>query len=73
MLNDDEAKVKLKGLIERYISDKSEKERLIQVIEDPSRPGLPVRGVLEIIGKYKKQEYSEMEKEVISDLIYMYG
>ncbi len=73
MISDREARLELGKLVKKYVSDLSEQDRLISVIEDKNRPGLPVRGVLESIRKFKIQEYSDQEKELIDDLIYMFG
>lgn len=60
-------------LIASYLGDDPEKDRLMSVVRDTSRPGLPVKGVLEHMRKYRKKEYSEEDKETIDDLIYFFG
>ncbi|SMF14083.1 hypothetical protein SAMN02745866_00905 [Alteromonadaceae bacterium Bs31] len=72
-MTDDEAKQELENLAKKYLVGSPDYDRLIDVINDKSRPGLPVRGILEEIGKYESCEFTEDEKNLIEDLLYMFG
>lgn len=72
-MTDDQARKMLENLTKKYLPGSPEHDRLIKVINDKSRPGLPVRGILEEIRNYKTGEYTEYEKEMIDDLLYMFG
>ncbi len=73
MMNDDQARRVMIDLVNRYLSSDPEKNDLIDIIKDKSRPGLPIRGVLENMRQYRTTDYSESDKELIEDLLYMYG
>ncbi|WDH25147.1 hypothetical protein [Pseudomonas chlororaphis] len=73
MLTDLQARVSLKELIEKYLMGRDpDYDRLIEIIQDPSRQ-VPIRGVLEDIQQYNKMQYTQQELELIDDLLYMYG
>ena len=73
MLTDLQARVSLKELIEKYLKGRyPDYDRLIEIIQDPSRQ-VPIRGVLEDIQQYNKMQYTQQELELIDDLLYMYG
>ena len=72
-MNDDQARKELRGLAKRYLYGSPDYDRLIKVINDKSRPGLPIRGILEEIRKYNPGEYTDDEEELINDLLYMFG
>lgn len=73
MLSDDEARKELEKLAKKYLQNDPDLQNLVNVINDKSRPGLPVRGVLESIRVQKVGEYTAQEKELIEDLIYLFG
>ncbi len=73
MMTDDEARQQLEGLARKYLHDDPDLPNLIGIIKNKSRPGLPVRGVLESIRIHKTVEYSGPEKDLIEELIYLYG
>jgi hypothetical protein len=62
-----------KKLIEKYLTGQDpEAENLLLILDNKQRR-IPIRGILENIKKYKKQEYTEHEKKIIDELIYNYG
>ena len=68
------SKKELIRIVNRYLPEASERDRLIAVIEDPSRPGLPIRGVLESIRQSREHpDFSVSDKEIIEELLYLYG
>ena len=73
MMSEDQARCALVDLVNKYLSSDPEINRLLKVINDKSRPGLPVRGVLESMREYRTIEYSELDKEAIEELLYLYG
>lgn len=72
-MTDDEAREKLECLIVKHLKGSPDANRLVKIVRDKSRPGLPVRGVLEIIGEKGGVPFDESEKAVIEELIYFYG
>ena len=73
MLDENEAREALIDLAKKYLADDPDLSNLIDIINDRSRPGLPVRGVLESMRSFRKIEYSDADKELIEELIYLYG
>jgi len=73
MMSEAEARQALEGLAKKYLSADPDLDRLIAIIRDKARPGLPVRGVLEEMRKYRDQPYSADDKELIDELLYLYG
>ncbi|WP_299599181.1 hypothetical protein [uncultured Microbulbifer sp.] len=71
-MTEDQVRDALVGLIVKYLPDGSNENKLIKIINDTSRPRLPVRGVLESM-KGKTTEYSDSDKKLIEELIYLYG
>lgn len=73
MLTDQQARLALKGLIEKYLKgiDPSY-DLLVEIIENPSQQ-LPVRGVLKDIRLFNNEQYTLHELDLIDDLLYMYG
>lgn len=52
-----------KKLIEKYLIGRDpEAEHLLLIVDNKQRR-IPIRGILENIKKYKKQEYTEHEKK----------
>lgn len=73
MLTDEQARVALKELIEKYLKDDDPNYiRLIGIILNPSRQ-IPIRGVLEDIKRYDNVRYTKQEFALIDELLYMYG
>jgi hypothetical protein len=72
-MSDEEARKELEKLIVKYLSGSAEFQRLISIVRDRSRPGLPIRAVLEIIGKQGNASFDGGEKTLIEELIYLYG
>ncbi|MGY4814539.1 hypothetical protein ACVNP3_01160 [Pseudomonas chlororaphis subsp. piscium] len=73
MLTDQQARFSLKELIEKYLKRRNpDYERLIEIVEDPSRQ-VPIRGVLEDIRQFNNVQFTQQELELIDDLLYMYG
>lgn len=72
-MNKNEAAAQLVYLLNKYHGDESEKRSLIAIINDPSRPGLPVRGCLEDLRPYMNQGLSDADKLLIDDLLYYFG
>ncbi|MCQ3831124.1 hypothetical protein HXX02_16945 [Microbulbifer elongatus] len=72
MMTEDQARDALVGLVKKYLPSGAKENKLIKIINDTSRPGLPVRGVLESM-KGKTTEYSDSDKKLIEELIYLYG
>lgn len=60
-------------LLNKYHRNESKKNILIAAINDAGRPGLPVRGCLEDLRPYVKQDFSDADKLLIEDLLYYYG
>lgn len=61
-------------IVDRYLSTSPERDQLIAVIEDSSRPGLPIRGVLESVRNTRDHpEFSTADREIIEELLYLYG
>jgi len=73
MIREEQAREILIDLANRYLSCDPELKSLLEIIEDKSRPGLPVRGMLESMKKYITIEYLEQDKKVIEELLYLYG
>jgi hypothetical protein len=72
-MTDDEAREKLECLIIKHLKGSPDANRLMTIVRDKSRPGLPVRGVLEIIGRQGNIPFDESENVLIEELIYRYG
>lgn len=62
-----------KKLIEKYLTGQDPEAENLLLILDIKQRRIPIRGILENIRKYKKQEYTEYEKKIIDELIYNYG
>ena len=73
MMSQMQARQALKNLATRYLKKDPGLTELINVINDSTRPGLPVRGVLEHIRKFRTVEIAETDKELIEELLYLYG
>ncbi|BFM48203.1 hypothetical protein [Marinomonas sp. THO17] len=73
MMNEEQAQYALIGLVNKYLTSDPEIDNILKIINDKSRPGLPIRGVLEKIKKYRTIEYSELDKDIIEELLYLYG
>jgi len=72
-MSKEQARNILVDLANKYLSCDPELKSLLKIIKDKSRPGLPVRGVLESMKKYRTIEYLEQDKKVIEELLYLYG
>jgi hypothetical protein len=73
MLTDQQARLFLKDLIQKYLKGSDpDYERLIEVVENPSRQ-VPIRGVLESIRRFNNAQLTESELELIRELLYMFG
>lgn len=72
-MNHEQARHALKDLALKYLKADPSLTDLINVINDTSRPGLPVRGLLERIRKFREIDITEIDKELIEELLYMYG
>lgn len=73
MITEDEARKSLEELIDKYIPHHPEKDRLIGIVRDESRPGLPIRGILEHMKGNRSLDYSPEDIKLIEELIYLYG
>lgn len=73
MMNEEEARNILVDLTNKYLSSDPEFENLLKIIKDKSRAGLPIKGVLESMRRYRTIEYLEQDKKVIEELFYLYG
>ena len=73
MLTDQQARIALKELVEKYLKGVApDYQLLIELIEDPSQP-IPVRGVLEDIRQCGSARYTQQELEHIEDCLYIFG
>ena len=73
MLTDQQARIALKELVEKYLKGIApDCQLLIELIEDSSQP-VPVRGVLEDIRQYGNARYTQQELEHIDDCLYIFG
>ena len=73
MLTEQQARLALKGLIEKYLKGVDpDYDLLVEIMEDPSQQ-VPVRGVLEDIRQFNNVQYTQHELDLIDDLLYMYG
>lgn len=73
MLTDQQARIALKELVEKYLKGKApDYQLLIELIDDASQP-VPVRGVLEDIRQYGNARYTQQELENIDDCVYIFG
>jgi len=72
-MTESEAREALIKITRKYLKNFPDIERLISIIKDESRPGLPVRGVLEDMKKHRTEDYSNKDREIIEELIYLYG
>ncbi|WP_095047530.1 hypothetical protein [Pseudomonas sp. Irchel s3h9] len=73
MLTDEQARVLLKELIEKYLKGNApDYDHMVEVVQDPSRQ-IPTRGILEGIRRYNMVQRTQQELELINDLLYMYG
>ncbi|APC14620.1 hypothetical protein BLL42_02300 [Pseudomonas frederiksbergensis] len=73
MLTDQQARLSLKELIHKYLKGKDpEHDRLIEMVEDPSRQ-VPIRGVLEHIRKFNNVQFTQLELDLIHELLYAHG
>lgn len=73
MLTDVQARAALTALIEKYLRGRDpDAGLLIDLVQDPSRP-VPIRGVLEDIGRCKHTQFTQQELALIDDLLYLYG
>ncbi|QHC86977.1 hypothetical protein [Pseudomonas chlororaphis] len=73
MLTNQQARLSLKELSEKYLKGRDpDYERLIEIVEDPSRQ-VPIRGVLEDIRRFNNVQFTQQELELIDELLYMYG
>ena len=73
MLTDQQARIALKELVEKYLKGvEPDYQLLIELIEDPSQP-VPIRGVLEGIRQYGNARYTQQELKHIDDCIYIFG
>ncbi|QUX96779.1 hypothetical protein C0J08_15855 [Marinomonas sp. CT5] len=75
MMSEDQARYALVELVNTYLSSDPEINNLLKKINDNSKLGLPlpIRGVLESMREYRTIEYSELDKEIIEELLYLYG
>ncbi len=73
MLTDQQTRLSLKELIEKYLRGiDPDYERLIEIVQDPSQQ-VPIRGVLEDIRRFNNVHFTQQELELIDGLLYMYG
>lgn len=73
MMNENQARLELIALAKKYLQADPELPKLINIINDRTRPGLPVRGILESIREHRTIDISDEDKEIIEELIYLYG
>ncbi len=73
MMTDDEARKALEDLTIKHLKETPDFDSLIEIIRDNKRPGLPVRGILESMRHHRKTEYTQHDKDIIEELIYLYG
>lgn len=73
MMSENEARSSLEKLVHEYLESAPVKLKLVEIIRDKSRPGLPIRGVLEEMRKYREKDYTVEDKNLIDELIYLYG
>jgi len=73
MMNENQARRELVELAKKYLQADPELPSLIKIINDKTRPGLPVRGILESIREHRTIDISDKDKEIIEELIYLYG
>lgn len=71
-MNKSDAAKKLKYLVEKYLVNDPDRAYLGSIIDDPQRP-LPIRGVLDHMGKYRGQPYTVDDRGLIDELLYHYG
>ena len=73
MLTDLQARAALTALIEKYLRGRDpDAGQLIDIVQDPSRQ-VPIRGVLEDIGRCGHVPFTQQELALIDDLLSMYG
>ncbi|MBE3026559.1 hypothetical protein GQ37_014585 [Janthinobacterium sp. BJB1] len=73
MLTDLQARAALTALIEKYLQGRyPDAGLLIDIVQDPSRQ-VPIRGVLEDIGQVSDTQFTQQERALIDDLLYLYG
>ncbi|MGK5074401.1 hypothetical protein [Janthinobacterium sp. ZB1P44] len=73
MLTDLQARAALTALIEKYLRGRdADAGLLIDIVQDPSRQ-VPIRGVLEDIGRFNDTQFTQQELALIDELLYQYG
>lgn len=72
-MNQNQSRQALKNLAIKYLQTDPQLIDLINTIDDSSRPGLPIRGVLERIKKFRVIEITDSDQEIIEELLYLYG
>ncbi len=73
MMTEDEARLNLENIARKYLQNSPKLDEFINIIRDKNRPGLPVRGIMEEMRKYRDIDYSKEDQDVISELMYLYG
>ncbi|MEZ5504925.1 MAG: hypothetical protein R3F47_08320 [Gammaproteobacteria bacterium] len=73
MMNENKARLELIALAKKYLQADPELPKLINVINDKTRPGLPVRGILESMREHRTIDISDKDKDIIDELLYLYG
>ena len=73
MFTDLQARAALTALIEKYLQGRDpDADLLIAIVQDPSRQ-VPIRGVLENIGQFNATQFTQQERALIDELLYLYG
>ncbi|MEG2031795.1 MAG: hypothetical protein RR376_14225 [Janthinobacterium sp.] len=73
MFTDLQARAALTALIEKYLQGRDpDADLLIAIVQDPSRQ-VPIRGVLENIGQFNDTQFTQQERALIDELLYLYG
>lgn len=73
MMNENQAREALEKLANKYLQADPELPRLIKIINDKARPGLPIRGILQSIRNTGVTNFPDADMKVIEELIYLYG
>jgi hypothetical protein len=72
-MTEDEARLNLENIVRKYLQKSPKLDEFINIVRDKNRPGLPIRGILEEMRKYRDTDYSKEDQDVIKELMYLYG
>lgn len=72
-MTDSEAKRLLTDLVNKFIKDPPEVQRLTDIVLDPNLPRPPVRYVLDCIYKSVSMPLPSTDKETADDLMHFFG